>query len=188
MLKYQINNIKTSIPGLINMLKIVKPILKKKAKTVMLMDSFGYKRSSKKKKNKNPMKVKGGVTKKKAIKKAPKRTYFHCGQKWSLEEELQSLFAVLEEEGLRCPIYLRFFFIEVNSFSNYNQWVMDAGYGSHICTDMWGLRNDRKLNKGEADLGVGNGARVATLVIGPYVLSLPSGLLLKLENFYYSIN
>ena len=35
------------------------------------------------------------------------------------------------------------------------------------------------------DLRVGNGARVATLAIGTYYLSLPSGLVLELDNCYY---
>ena len=50
---------------------------------------------------------------------------------------------------------------------------------------MQGLRNSRQLNKGESDLRVGNGARVTTLAIETYILTLPSGLILSLENCYY---
>jgi hypothetical protein len=32
---------------------------------------------------------------------------------------------------------------------------------------------------------VGNGAKTATLADGTYVLTLPSGLLIQLENYYY---
>ena len=32
---------------------------------------------------------------------------------------------------------------------------------------------------------MGNGARVAALVVGTYVLNLPSGLLLNLDDWYY---
>ena len=35
------------------------------------------------------------------------------------------------------------------------------------------------------DLWVGNGARVAALAIGTYDITLPSGLILSLENCYY---
>ncbi|KAK8669902.1 hypothetical protein V6N13_104670 [Hibiscus sabdariffa] len=38
-----------------------------------------------------------------------------------------------------------------------------------------GLHMRRNLAKGDVDLRVGNGARVAALAVGTYVLSLPSG-------------
>ena len=50
---------------------------------------------------------------------------------------------------------------------------------------MQGLRNGRRLNKGELNLHVGNGARVDALVVGTYVLNLPSRLLLNLDDHYY---
>ena len=64
-------------------------------------------------------------------------------------------------------------------------WVLDTGCGSHICTSVQGLHKRRNLAKGDVDLRVGNGARVATLAVGTYVLSLPSGLVLELENCYF---
>jgi hypothetical protein len=48
-----------------------------------------------------------------------------------------------------------------------------------------GLKRSRKLAKGEVDLRVGNGAKVAALAVGTYVLTLPSGLIIQLENYYY---
>ncbi|KAK8593868.1 hypothetical protein V6N12_045941 [Hibiscus sabdariffa] len=48
-----------------------------------------------------------------------------------------------------------------------------------------GLHTRRNLAKGDVDLRVGNGARVATLAVGTYVLPLPSGLILNLENCYF---
>ena len=50
---------------------------------------------------------------------------------------------------------------------------------------MQGLKRSRQLKKGEVDLRVGNGAKVAALVVGSYELTFPSGLLLVLDNFYY---
>ena len=41
------------------------------------------------------------------------------------------------------------------------------------------------MAKGEVDLRVGNGARVAALAVGTYDMTLPSGLVLSLENCYY---
>ena len=39
--------------------------------------------------------------------------------------------------------------------------------------------------KGDVDLRVGNGARVAALEIGDFELTLPSGLVILLKNCYY---
>ena len=75
--------------------------------------------------------------------------------------------------------------MEVKIVSNDNQWVLDTGCGSHICTNMQGLRNSRRLRKGELDLRVRNGARVVALDVESYVLSLPSGLSLILDDCFY---
>ena len=50
---------------------------------------------------------------------------------------------------------------------------------------MQGLKRSRQLKKGEVDLRVGNGAKVAALAVGSYELTFPSGLLLVLDNCYY---
>ena len=47
------------------------------------------------------------------------------------------------------------------------------------------LKRSRDLAKGEVDLRVGNGAKVVALAVGTYVLTLPSGLIIQLENCYY---
>ena len=64
-------------------------------------------------------------------------------------------------------------------------WVLDTGCGSHICTNVHGLKRSRDLAKGEVYLRVGNGAKVVALAVGTYVLTLPSGLIIQLENCYY---
>ena len=51
--------------------------------------------------------------------------------------------------------------------------------------NLQGLRNRRKLNKGEVDLRVGNGSWIAALEVGNLEIALPSGLVLDLENIYY---
>lgn len=69
--------------------------------------------------------------------------------------------------------------------STSRSWLLDIRCGSQICTDMHGLRMSRALTNGEVDLQVGNGAKVSSLAVGPYVLNLPSDLLIQLENCYY---
>ena len=74
--------------------------------------------------------------------------------------------------------------IEVN-LSTSVSWVLDTGCRSHICVNVQGLKNSRSLAKGEVGLRVGNGERVATLAVGTYYLSLPSGLDWELDNCCY---
>jgi len=50
---------------------------------------------------------------------------------------------------------------------------------------MQGLSNSRALEKGQVDLRVGNGARVVALAVGTFHLSLPSGMVLELNNCYH---
>ncbi|KAL1194887.1 Retrovirus-related Pol polyprotein from transposon TNT 1-94 [Cardamine amara subsp. amara] len=76
--------------------------------------------------------------------------------------------------------------IEVNvATSGSTSWVLDTGCGAHICVNMQGLSNSRALEKGQVDLRVGNGARVAALAVGTFHLSFPSGMVLELNNCYY---
>ena len=74
--------------------------------------------------------------------------------------------------------------IEVN-LSTSDSWVLDTGSGSHICTNVQGLKRSRILARGKVDLRVGNGAKVAALAIGTYELAFSSGLILSLEICYY---
>ena len=74
--------------------------------------------------------------------------------------------------------------IEVN-LSTSTSWVLDTGCGSHICINVQELQGSRTLAKGEVDLRVGNGAKVAALAVGTYRLSLPTGLVLELDNCFY---
>ena len=83
------------------------------------------------------------------------------------------------------PCTLGLFVIKVNTASNSNLWVLDTNCGLQICTDVEEPKNCRQLNKGESDLRVGNGARVIALTIGTYVLTLPRGFILNMDDCYY---
>ena len=74
--------------------------------------------------------------------------------------------------------------MEVN-LSTFASWVLDTGCGSHICVNVQSLRSSRSFAKGEVDLRVGNGARVAALVVGVYDFTLLSGIVFQLKNCYY---
>ena len=50
---------------------------------------------------------------------------------------------------------------------------------------MQGLRNNRKLTKGESDHQVGNDSRVAVVACRTYILNLPNDLCLNLDDCCY---
>ena len=79
------------------------------------------------------------------------------------------------------------FVIDLN-FTSSTSWVLDTGCGLHLCSNSQGLRNIRKLAKGEVELRVGNGARIAAVSVRTLNLSVPSGLVLELESCYYVPN
>ncbi|GJS08146.1 zinc finger, CCHC-type containing protein [Tanacetum coccineum] len=77
------------------------------------------------------------------------------------------------------------FAIELNTFLN-RSWIYDTGCGTHICNTTQGLRASRKLKPGALSLYVGNGQREAVEAIGNFDLSLPSGLVIVLNNCHYA--
>ncbi|GJT26752.1 zinc finger, CCHC-type containing protein [Tanacetum coccineum] len=73
------------------------------------------------------------------------------------------------------------FVIELNTFLN-RSWIYDTGCGTHIFNTTQGLRTSWKLKPGALSLYVGNGQRKAVEAIGNFDLSLPSGLVIVLNN------
>jgi hypothetical protein len=55
----------------------------------------------------------------------------------------------------------------------------------HTCKSLQVLSLTRIFAKDELDVHVGNGAKIAAIVVDTYHLSLPSGLVLELNNCYY---
>jgi hypothetical protein len=70
------------------------------------------------------------------------------------------------------------------AISSSESWVFDTGSMIHTCKSLQGLQRTRRFARGELDVRVGNGAKVAVIVVGTYHLSLPSGLILKINNCY----
>ncbi|KAJ9553210.1 hypothetical protein OSB04_017255 [Centaurea solstitialis] len=69
--------------------------------------------------------------------------------------------------------------------SSYESWVLDTGSGNHICNHLQGFKRREKLRKDRSNLRVGEGTMLVAEAVGSYNLSLPSGLVLELENCYY---
>ncbi|KAJ9547425.1 hypothetical protein OSB04_019968 [Centaurea solstitialis] len=61
----------------------------------------------------------------------------------------------------------------------------DICSGNHICNHLQGFRRRETLRKDRSNLRVGEGTMLVAEAVGSYSLSLPSGLVLELENCYY---
>ncbi|KAJ9556184.1 hypothetical protein OSB04_010798 [Centaurea solstitialis] len=59
------------------------------------------------------------------------------------------------------------------------------GSGNHICNHLQGFTRRETLRKDRSNLRVGEGTPLIDEAVGSYSLSLPSGLVLELENCYY---
>ena len=166
------------------MLKNVETNIQKTNLVLMVQKGAGMKRKGKGKGNK--AKKGKGQSKPKAKKpKLPKVgvCFFRNEQghwKRNCNLYLEDLKKKKSSKATTSGIYV----IEVN-LSTFVSWVLDTGCGSHICVNVQGLRSNRSLAKGEVDLRVGNGSRVAALALGVYDLTLPSGLVFQLKNCYY---
>ncbi|KAJ9557599.1 hypothetical protein OSB04_012213 [Centaurea solstitialis] len=69
--------------------------------------------------------------------------------------------------------------------NSYESWVIDTGSGNHICNHLQGFTRRETLRKDRSNQRVGEGTPLIAEAVGSYSLSLPSGLVLELENCYY---
>ncbi|KAJ9566412.1 hypothetical protein OSB04_002378 [Centaurea solstitialis] len=69
--------------------------------------------------------------------------------------------------------------------TSYESWVLDTGSGNHICNHLQGFKRRETLRKDRSNLRVIEGTMLVAEAVGSYSLSLPSGLVLELENCYY---
>ncbi|KAJ9552789.1 hypothetical protein OSB04_016834 [Centaurea solstitialis] len=69
--------------------------------------------------------------------------------------------------------------------TSYESWVIDTGSSNHICNHLQGFTRRETLRKDRTNLRVGEGTPLIAEAVGSYCLTLPSGLVLQLENCYY---
>ncbi|KAK8502801.1 hypothetical protein V6N12_073851 [Hibiscus sabdariffa] len=184
-LNFNMNEINKTLPQLLGMLRTAESNLKKGGSKSILMVCEAKRKEKKvakskgvgktKSKGKEALKPKGGVSK--------DGKCFHCGKTAHWKRN--------------CPMYLEdvkkakavgasvsgIYVIDVN-MSTSPSWVLDTGCGSHICTSVQGLHMRRTLAKGDVDLRVGNGARVAALAVWYiYLMRHKSESLEKFKEF-----
>ncbi|TLX70056.1 DDE-type integrase/transposase/recombinase [Labilibacter sediminis] len=77
------------------------------------------------------------------------------------------------------------FVIEFHNTVASNSWVLDTGCGTHICTDLQGLKRSRSLKTGELNLIMGNRRTAPVTKIGDYEFKLSDRSII-LSNVCYS--
>ncbi|OMO97034.1 hypothetical protein CCACVL1_04694 [Corchorus capsularis] len=171
-MNYNMNEIDKPLPKLLSMLRTAEANMKKAKPNTILMVKKGKKKAEgkfKPKVNDNKvagkskqivaaLKPKGGVIK--------EGSCFHCCETGHWKRNCKVYLEELKKkrkgsETSTSGIYV----IEVN-LSTSTSWVLDTRCGSHVCVIVQGLKRSRKLAKGDVDLRVGNGARVAALTCG----------------------
>ncbi|KAK9019275.1 hypothetical protein V6N11_053801 [Hibiscus sabdariffa] len=185
-LNFNMNEISKTLPQLLGILRTAESDMKKDgSKSILLVrEAKGKGKKVAKSKGSGKTKAKGkNVLKPKgAISKDGK--CFHCNKSGHWKRNYPVYLEEVKKAKAVGASVSGIYVIDVN-MSTSSSWVLDTGCGSHICTSVQGLHMRRNLAKGDVDLRVGNGARVAALAVGTYVLSLPSGLVLNLENCYF---
>ncbi|GKA91239.1 retrotransposon protein, putative, ty1-copia subclass [Tanacetum coccineum] len=74
------------------------------------------------------------------------------------------------------------FMIEPHNTTTSDSWVLDTGYGTHICTILQGLKEIRRLKHGEINLVMGNRKITPVTRIGKYELMLKFRVRIDLNN------
>ncbi|KAG8489272.1 hypothetical protein CXB51_017288 [Gossypium anomalum] len=179
-LNFNMNEIDKTLPQLLSMLRTAEGNMKKVGPKPILMvrnnkgkgkAKVPTKPKGKGKPNlgkgKATLKPKGGVSK--------EGNCFHCGVTGHWKRNFPVYLEEIKKAKASGTSALGIYVIDIN-LSTTTSWVLDTGCGSHICTSVQGLQRSRTLARGDVDLRVGNGARVAALTVGTYTLSLPSGL------------
>ena len=184
-MNYNMNEIHKTMPELLSMLRTAEQNLQKSKPSSIMMVHKGKGKGNGKGKGKGKgkpkptpqaLKPKGGVAK---IGKC-----FHCGETGHWKRNCQIYLEDLKKKKGSETSTSGIFVIEVNVTTS-TSWVLDTGCSSHICNDVQKLTRSRTLAKGEIDLRVGNGAKVAAIAVGIYSLVLPSGLIIELKDCYF---
>ncbi|XP_070048521.1 uncharacterized protein [Nicotiana tomentosiformis] len=110
--------------------------------------------------------------------------YFHCKKKWHWKINCKEYLATLKDKKQGETLMKNIFKVSLAT-TNSSLWVLDTGSGYNICNMLQGFKISRRLKKGEINLQVGNGAKVAAIAVGSISLILPSSKVLMFDDCYY---
>jgi hypothetical protein len=185
---FHMNGMETTMVELHGMLKTVEDSIKKNINHVMMVQKEKKKRKCSmlpKDKGKKKVFTEPSSSKPKIKGKfdpSPDEECFHCHKKgyWlscykKYLEEQKKKGSEISTSGINViEIYV--------AVSSSDSWVFDTGLIIHTCKSLQGLSPIRIFAKGELNVHIGNGAKVAAIAVGTFLLSLPSGLVLELNN------
>ncbi|KAJ1277336.1 hypothetical protein BS78_05G286900 [Paspalum vaginatum] len=186
-MNYHMNSLDKTLTELHGMLKTAEDSIKKTATHVMMIQRDSKKR---KRKGKGKGKAEDRIQKPKSDAKpragpSPSDKCFHCDDSGHWWRNCEKFLEEKKKKGSEASA-LGINVIEINlATSSSGSWVFDAGSMIHICKSLQGLSQTRSFARDELDVRVGNGAKVAVLAVGTYRLSLPSGLVMELNNCYF---
>src|SRR6266542_6194065 len=185
-MNYNMSGLKKSLTELHGMLKIAEQNIKHKTSDVLLAER--KEKTKKKRKAKGKGHAKAESSSKDRNPKKPSATFgatcFHCQDVGHWKRNCLKYLEDKKKGSLTSTsgIYV----IEVNiAKCPSNAWVLDTGAGAHICSNMQTLQGSRALARGEVQFCVGNGARVAAIAVGTFLLTLSSSMVLELSKCYY---
>ncbi|XP_074302883.1 uncharacterized protein LOC141637218 [Silene latifolia] len=161
-LNYNMNNLDKSLKELHGMLKTAEPSIKKAptSNVLMIQKGKGFKKQGSDKEGKSKANIAKLKPKPKLVKGKPSDDVYHyCNKKGHWKRN--------------CKKYLE----EVKNGS------LASTSGIYVIEE---LKGSRSLANGEVDLRVGNGARVAVVAVRTFHLSLPSDLVLEVDNCYHN--
>ena len=93
----------------------------------------------------------GKMAKKKGKETASKETCFYCGQVGHWKRNCKTYLESKKKVAYDAPSSSSICVMKVNIVFPNNIWVYDTNCGSYIWIDIQGLRNSRKLTKGESN-------------------------------------
>ena len=182
-MNFQMNGMEKSLSELHGMLKTAEESIKKSTNHVMAVQKENKtrkrwtppkgKRKGKEKVSNDP---RGSKTKAKSS-PSPNDECFHCKGKghWSrnckkyLEDLKKKKGSETSASGMNVINI-----IEINiAMSSSESWVFDTRSMIHTCKSLQGLQRTRRFARGELDVRVGNGAKVAVMAVGTYHFRYP---------------
>jgi hypothetical protein len=190
-MNFHMNGMEKTMAELHEMLKAVKDSIKKNPNHLMMVQKEKKKRKrwtppkdkGKKKASDEPLSFKCKTKGKHVPSPNEECFYYHKKGHWSrnskkyLEEQKKEKGSETSASGINV--------IEIIiAISSNDSWVFDTGSMIHTCKSLQGLSLTRRFAKGELDVHVGNGAKVAAIAVDTFHLPIPSGLVLELNNCY----